>query len=424
MRSDGIGNLWQASAQESVDAPALGENLNADIVIIGGGFTGCSAALEAAGRGASVVLLEANTIGHGGSGRNVGLANAGLWLPPDEIIAQMGEEAGGKLISMLSEAPARVYSLIEKHAIQCEPVRSGTLHCAHNEAGLKDLEERYRQGNRVGAPVQLLDSAETARRTGSSKFHGALFDPRAGTIQPLAYCIGLARAAKATGARIHAQTPVSTIRREGDDWLVEANGYQVRAKALLLATNAYHKAIETPFRPQFMSVYYSQFATDPLPDYLRTEILSGGEGCWDTALVMSSFRLDHVGRLIVGGMGNLKGPGRPVHRHWATRKLRALFPQAADVPIRHQWQGRIAMTSDHIPKILEFGPNAYACFGYSGRGIGPGTVFGASAAAALLTGDESALPIAPVKHHNERFTTLRSAYYEFGATLTHAMMPV
>ncbi|MCO6188310.1 FAD-binding oxidoreductase [Rhizobium sp. L1K21] len=415
------GNLWQATAQEKVEATPLSTDLSVDIAIIGGGFTGCSAALAAAGSGASTVLLEANTIGHGGSGRNVGLANAGLWLPPDQIVAQMGEDAGHKLIALLGEAPERVFALIEKHGIQCEPVRNGTLHCAHSPAGLNDLQERHRQGNRFGAPLRLLDATETARRTGSTRFHGALFDPRAGTIQPLAYCRGLVRAATQAGARIHDRTTVSGLSHDGDAWVIRANGHHLRAKALLMATNAYHLGIETPFRPQFMSVYYSQFATDPLPHDLRSEILPGGEGCWDTALVMSSFRVDAAGRLIIGGMGNLEGAGSPVHRAWARRKLRTLFPKAGDLPIRHQWQGRIAMTSDHVPKILEFGPNAYACFGYSGRGIGPGTVFGASAAEALLTGDTSNLPIAPVKHHSEQFAALRSAYYEFGATLTHAV---
>lgn len=421
MTSDRGSNLWRASSRETFSATPLDRDLSVDLLVIGGGFTGNSAALEAARRGASVALLEAETVGHGGSGRNVGLANAGLWLPPDEIIAQMGEADGTRLIRDLGEAPGRVYGLIEREGIDCEATRKGTLHLAHSEEGFKDLSERFRQGNRHGAPLQLLDAAEAAKRTGTNIYHGALFDPRAGTIQPLAYARGLARAAKAAGAMIFERSPVTALARAGDRWVASCNGRVVTAKSLLIGTNAYHLGIETPFKPEFIPVGYCQFATVPMPAVAREKILAGGEGCWDTALVMSSFRTDHAGRMIVGGMGDSEGLGAPFHASWARRKLKALFPEIGDLPFEHSWRGRIAMTSDHVPKIVAFGPNAYASFGYSGRGIGPGTVFGTQAAIALLENNPDALPVKPVQSHSERFASARAAYYEFGATLTHAL---
>ena len=127
-------------------------------------------------------------------------------------------------------------------------------------------------------------------------------------------------------------------------------------------------------------VHYFQIATAPLPSAMRERVLAGGEGCWDTATVMSSFRLDRAGRLLVGSIGNLEGPGRSVHRSWAERKLRWLFPWLATVAIEHAWSGRIAMTGDHVPTVGTIGENAISIHGYSGRGIAPGTVFGACAA--------------------------------------------
>lgn len=415
------GNLWQASAEISIAAPALDTPLDVDLAIIGGGFTGQAAALEAARHGASVALFEGTTFGHGGSGRNVGLVNAGLWLPPQEVIAAMGAEAGGRLMSLLADAPRRVWSLIEREGIDCEATPRGTLHLAHAPSGFANLTERHRQGTTLGWPLQLLDAAETARRTGSTAFHGALFDPRAGTIQPLSYARGLARAAMAAGAQLHEHSRVERVRREDQQWQLTVNGHTVRARSLLLATNAYFDGIDMEVRPEIVAVSYFQAATAPVPLELRAKILPGGEGCWDTDLVMSSFRLDAAGRLIIGGIGNLEGPGRSVHLGWARRKLRQTFPELADLPFEHDWRGRIAMTGDHIPKILRFGPAGLACFGYSGRGIGPGTTFGTLAAQALLTGDESVLPVAPVTSHHERFAPLREAYYETGAILTHAV---
>jgi len=151
-----LGNLWRSSSTVTVEAPALTGDAQADLAIIGGGFTGTAAALEAARQGASAILLEAETIGHGGSGRNVGLVNAGLWLPPHDVIRQMGEEPGRRLLGILSEAPALVWSLIEREGIECEETRKGTLHLAHSPAGFRDLQERHRQGVELGAPLQLL----------------------------------------------------------------------------------------------------------------------------------------------------------------------------------------------------------------------------------------------------------------------------
>ena len=399
----------------------LSADLLVDLAIVGGGFTGCAAALQAARDGASVCVLEAETIGHGGSGRNVGLVNAGLWLPPETVTAQMGKEPGERLISTLAKAPERVFDLIAREGIDCEATRNGTLHLAHAPSGLRDLQDRHRQGRAMGAPLCLLDRTETSRRTATPVFHGALFDPRAGTVQPLSYVRGLAWAAVGMGARVHERSPVTQLSRQGGQWILSSNGHSVRAERLLLATNAYHFGIVDPIQPEIVAVHYCQYATEPLPEPIRRDILSGGEGCWDTALVMSSFRVDQAGRLIVGGIGNGDGRGGAIHAAWARRKVAALYPMLRDQPFRYGWSGRIAMTTDHIPKIVAFGPDAYACFGYSGRGIGPGTVFGTQAALALLSGSAEHLPVAPVRNHSERWSETRSVWYETGACLAHSV---
>lgn len=414
-------NLWRATARESFSALPLDTDRTVDLAIIGGGFTGCAAALEAARQGASVCLLDAMTIGHGGSGRNVGLVNAGLWLPPDTVRRQMGEAAGNRLLATLAQAPTRVFALIEREGIDCEATRNGTLHLAHAPRGMADLTDRHRQGRAMGAPLELLGASETARRTGSTAFHGALFDPRAGTIQPLSYVRGLARAAAQAGAKLHEQSPVQAIDRASDHWTVTSGPHRLTARRLLVATNAYHQTLGPAFQPAFVPVHYCQYATDPLPPALLDTILPGGEGCWDTALVMSSVRRDQAGRLIIGGIGNGDGPGARVHAAWARRKLAALYPGLRDTPLTHGWSGRIAMTGDHIPKIVAFGPDACAIFGYSGRGIGPGTVFGTQAAQALLSGTDDPLPLTPIRRHRETAPAVQAAYYETGACLTHAI---
>lgn len=412
-------NLWQSTAGNPIGAAPLGGEATADAIIIGGGFTGCSAALHLAEAGASVLLVEAGAIGDGGSGRNVGLVNAGLWLPPDTVEASLGREGGGRLNGILAGGPDLVFALIAKHGIACEVTRAGTLHCAHSAGGLANLKGRLRQYQARGWPVRLLDAAETRAQTGTDVYRGALLDARAGTIQPLAYARGLALAAIAAGARLHELSPAKAIAYESGRWRVTTPGGRVTADALLLATNAYHQPLSGVPSPRYTPVHYFQFATAPLTDNLRRTILAEGQGCWDAATVMTSFRMDAAGRLIVGAIGSLGSAGRAIHSAWARRKLASLFPQASDHPFEHGWYGRIAMTSDHIPKIVRLGPRAIAIHGYSGRGIAPGTVFGKAAAAFMMSGDDMALPLPVLDGYAERGTALKAAYYEAGASAFH-----
>jgi glycine/D-amino acid oxidase-like deaminating enzyme len=214
-------------------------------------------------------------------------------------------------------------------------------------------------------------------------------------------------------------SPALGVARDRGHWRIETELGFVRADRLLVATNAYHFGPALPFVSNFVPMHFFQVATAPLRPAERERVLPGGEGCWDTARVMTSLRVDAQGRLLLGAVGNLHGIGRRIHQRWAQRKLAMLFPWLGPRDIEHSWTGRIAMTPDHIPKIVRLGPGALACFGYSGRGIGPGTTFGSRAARALLDGDERDLPLEPISDHRVQLAGLRSSAYECGAALVH-----
>ena len=181
---------------------SIRETVAADVTVIGAGYTGLSTALHLALSGMSVAVLESRDVGFGGSGRNVGLVNAGMWVSPDEVAASLGAPYGERLLGVLGDAPRLVFELIDRYGIQCESERAGTLHCAVGHSGFKDLERRAAQWQARGAPVQLLSAAETAIKLGTDVYAGSLWDRRAGTIQPLGYARGLAQAALQAGARI------------------------------------------------------------------------------------------------------------------------------------------------------------------------------------------------------------------------------
>ena len=154
-------NLWEGTSKEKELFRYNPKSQTVDLLIVGGGFTGCSAALEAAKLGAKVVLLESENVGFGGSGRNVGLVNAGLWLPPKKINSILGKKQGEALISSLGSAPDLVYSIIDENEIDCDPKRNGTLHCAQSKKGMDYLFERLKQGQEYGDPLALFDKNET-----------------------------------------------------------------------------------------------------------------------------------------------------------------------------------------------------------------------------------------------------------------------
>ncbi len=414
--------LWQLTAPPAPATPPLDGEIEADVAIIGAGFTGLSAALHLAEGGARVAVLEAAEIGFGGSGRNVGLVNAGLWVMPDDVPKVLGADYGERLLRVLGEAPALVFDLIAKHGIACEPERAGTLHCAVGDAGLAEITARAAQWRARGAPVRLLGAAEAAARIGSTAYAGALLDERAGTIQPLAYVRGLARAAIGAGARIFTQSPLCRAIRDGEAaWRLEAPGGTVRAPWVVVATNAYGAASPFPqVAEELVLLPYFQFATPPLGHNIRATILAGREGAWDTKEILSSFRLDAAGRLLFGSVGALRGTGEAVHRAWARRAVRRIFPQLGDVAFETGWFGRIGMTSDNTPRFHALAPKVISFSGYNGRGIAPGTIFGRMLARHILgQGGPEEMPLPVTVPQAVSFRAVKGAYYEYGAQAAH-----
>lgn len=162
MRNDPLSHgLWEKTAPPAPQTETLSGDARAQVAIVGGGYTGLSAALFLAEAGTDVVLLEAEEIGFGGSGRNVGLVNAGMWVMPDDLPGILGETYGERLLDLLGDAPRVVFDLAMQHGMACEAMPVGTLHCAVGESGLAQLGERARQWQARGAPVRLLDREET-----------------------------------------------------------------------------------------------------------------------------------------------------------------------------------------------------------------------------------------------------------------------
>jgi len=411
--------LWAATAPDKPELTSIKGNQKTDVAIIGAGYTGLSAALHLAKRGKKSIVLESRDIGFGGAGRNVGLVNAGLWLMPEDVIKFVGPEYGEQLIETLGASPDMVFGLIKEYKIECEALRNGTLHCADSQKGYRALEQREKQWLKRGAPIKLLGKEEAASKTGSNCFYGALLDKRAGTVQPLAYVYGLAKAALKEGATLYNQSPVVDINRNKDGWELTTPTGTVSARSVIIAVQGYADHAFKQYQKDLVPFNFFQFATEPLSNELLKSVLPERNGAWDTNLILSSYRIDAAGRLIVGSVGMLEGFANDLHAKWVKRTIAKTFPQIGDINLEYGWYGRIAMTNNHIPRFHVIDKNMAMVTGYNGRGIGPGTVFGKLLSEYVTEGVPEDIPLPISKIDPISFRNLKGLFYETGARAYH-----
>lgn len=414
-------NLWEViSPEKRRSYQCLARDIDTDVAIVGGGITGLSTALHLAERGISAAVLEAGDIPSGGSGRSVGLVNAGLWIAPDDILEALGPDNGERANAVLGGAPAQVFDLIDRHGIDAQSTRTGTLHLAHNAKGAEELARRAEQFQRRGAPVELLDAQVCVQRIGTRQIECALLDRRAGTINPTAYTRGLARAAHDAGSSIYTSSAVTRIDPAADGWRLQTAHGSVNASRVVLATNAYSDDDWNEVGRHFFRGHFFQVASRPLVSEGADSILPERQGAWDTRTVLSSMRRDAEGRLVLGSLG--QGENKPAGflKSWANRIQRHYFPQLGQVEWEYTWSGQIGFTPDHTLRVFEAAPGILAASGYNGRGITTGTVVGKGFAEYIATGDDAGLPLPLQTDPPTRNRTLWSAAYESGFTLYHA----
>jgi hypothetical protein len=231
-------SLYAETARPAVATPPLDGDRRVDVCVIGGGFTGLSAALHLAQQGVEVAVLEAHEPGWGASGRNGGQVNPGLKHDPDQVEADFGADLGGRIVALSGNAPNVVFRLIERHQIECDALQSGTLRAAFGARDAGGIRASAGQWLRRGAPVELLESDAARDVTGTERYVCAMLDRRGGQVNPLGYARGLAQAAMQAGAAVHGATPALEVKRNGT-WNVRTPTGTVRVDKLVLATNGY-----------------------------------------------------------------------------------------------------------------------------------------------------------------------------------------
>lgn len=373
---------YAATAEPLAPFPPLKGAQKADVCVIGAGYTGLSAALHLAQAGRNVVLLDAQRVGFGASGRNGGQLGSGQRMDQDDLEALMGEPEAAKLWELAQDAKALVKSLIAEHAIDCH-LKPGVAHTGSTDAEVRDL-HRYADHlvKRYGYnEIETLDHAALQLVCPSPDYRGGTLDTGAAHLHPLKYALGLVRAAAAAGVRIHEGSAVHNVT-DGTPSKVHTDAGHVIADHVIFACNGYLGGLNRRVAARVMPINNFIAATEPLGERIN-DVLPRDVAVADSRFVVNYFRLSHDGRLLFGG-GESYGYRFPIDIAAKVRKpMSVVFPALKDVQIDYAWGGTLGITMRRLPYLTRIGKNMLSASGYSGHGVGSATHAGKLMAQAI-----------------------------------------
>lgn len=384
-------SLWEGTQQDSSSMPATpAEHLlpeRADVVVIGGGATGLSAARTLARRGASVVLCEAQALGGEASKRSAGMLLTGLSMPIREVKARYGHGNTWRLFQASRNAIDYIEQLIGEEQIACHFQRSGHLQLANRPAHMTDLAREASVLRRdCDHAVRLLSRDELIDEIGATFYHGALLDTASASLHPLHYMTGLALAAQRAGAHLYSQTTVERITRLREGFQVGTSRGVITTSGVLVATNGYTGRATPTFRQRLLPSGSYCIATEVLPADLAYTLSPRNRSFLTTSALHSAFRLTPERRLLFGAHTHtlpeqsaaLQGQATALHE-----ALLRVFPQLRQVQIDYAWGGRIALTFDTLFHAGQL-DGLYYALGYGGRGLALATYLGHRTAEYML----------------------------------------
>lgn len=389
---------YAASATPLLGQPSLQGDIEADVAILGAGYTGLSAALELAEAGYKVVVLEAERIGWGASGRNGGQAIVGFSCGEEKVEALVGMDDARKLFEFSRESMCMLRERIDKHRIQCD-WRDGHAQVPIKQRQVDDLHAAQKHLlTHYDYPTQWWSREQLQEQLGSDRYLGALYDPQSGHLHPLEYAFGLARAAQAAGVRIFEHSRVTSLSRSDKPILKTAHG-QVRAGFVILAGNAWLKGIAPELETRVMPVGTYIGATPVLGEARTRELIRNDMAVADTNWALDYFRLSRDHRLLFGGRASYSALPPPNLQGVMARRMRRVFPQLGDVGIEYLWGGLIDISLNRAPHWGRLTPNVYFAQGFSGHGVAATGLAGRVIAEAIRGQSERLDLFAKIQHH-------------------------
>ncbi len=371
-----VESWYAASANQQLAFPPLQGESTADVCIIGGGYTGLSTAIHLRKLGYSVIVLEANKVGWGASGRNGGHVGTGQRADQETLEKMVGLDHAKALWQLGLEAVATVCSLIDEFSIDCE-LKTGNLHVASKAREQADLiaEVEHLRSVYDYQKIRYVEQQELAQMTSGQGFHGATLDTAARHLHPLNYAIGLARAASETGAVIHEGSRVISYS-EGKQVTVNTDAGSVRASYLVLGCNGYLEKLEPRTAGRIMPINNYMLATEPLPEALARQLIRDDTSMSDSLFVIDYWKLSADNRLLFGGGESYtrrfpKDIGRFVRKY-----MLRIYPELETTRVEYGWGGTLAITLNRMPDFGRLSANTFYAHGYSGHGVPTATLAG------------------------------------------------
>ncbi|ONC10139.1 NAD(P)/FAD-dependent oxidoreductase [Burkholderia pseudomallei] len=363
-------SYYAATVNDTTRHPPLEGTIDADVCVIGAGLTGISAALNLAERGHSVAVLEASKVGWAASGRNGGQLIGGFACGIDAFEPYLNADEIRLVWDMGLETLAIAKERIAKHAIDCAFV-PGYLSAANKPRDVDALRRsRDEAVRRFGyTRLRYVERDALAQYVQSSRYLGGLFDPDSGHLHPLNYTLGLARAAVASGARIHEDSAVTRIASEAGGHVVSTARGAVRARFVVLACNAFLGALAPALSRKIMPVGTYVIATEPLGEARARALMPAQAAICDSRFALDYFRPTPDARLLWGGKVSYSTLEPRKLADAMRRDMLKTFPQLADVTIEHAWGGFVDITMNRAPHFGRLTPTVYFAQGFSGHGV-------------------------------------------------------
>lgn len=384
---------WEAAPRPRTPAKPL--PAEADVVIVGSGYTGTSAALTLARNGRGVLLLDAEDPGYGASSRNAGYVGRTLWHKFDPLTRKFGKDKGKDLAGQGVEAHNYMVNLIEKEQIRCHFVYCSRFIAAHTPGHYKKLTKDYDKLREAGIEmnVEMVPQAEQHREIGSDRYYGGMLLHGTGSVHPGLYHLGLLERAMKSGAEVHGRTKVTNIAREGEGgFTVTTTRGTVRARDVIVATCGYSGPEVKWFQRRILPIRLFQIATEPLPKATLDRLIPRGRTLLDSKVNIYWLRRSPDDtRIIVGGRtgvedGGLTGKARKLHD-----AMVEVFPELKDIKVTHCWEGQTGFSFDELPHIGTHDGVHYA-MGYCGVGMPMGTWLGHKVGLKVLGKPEGKTP--------------------------------